>query len=484
MSASSEQIDFAAIRRGLAGLPRTSHHGPGDAIAPQEIVVVPHHRPALDPDRALVVGNRGMGKSFWTHALADPTALAHVAKTFPELAAVDVVIGFDASARVDPVAPSESAIRQTLQQGGDADSIWRAVLLRAAGQSGGRMPDGFPSGGLFSEQARWASLNGESVDAVLTALDDTYSQRGRKLVLVFDALDRLGAGWESKRVLVRALLQRALAARSYRAIRLKLFMRRDQFEDPQLFQFPDSSKISNQRVDLSWASMDLYTLLFSRLSLDAAAAHELEKLKNRVAPPSDPSVLHRYLVESIAGEFMGSNNKRGRVYTWLPLHLSDARGETSPRTFLTAWREAALKEPRPARALDYRGIQWGVSKASGDRVSELKEDYPWIERALAPMRGHHVPIEAVELARLWSENQTADAIARSAESESYLPPRELSQAMEKKTHLEFALIVDLEAIGILELRANGKVNVPDIFRLAAGIKRRGGVATPSPSQRE
>jgi hypothetical protein len=83
------------------------------------------------------------------------------------------------------------------------------------------------------------------------------------LVLVFDALDRLGPDWQTKRVQTTALLQRALAARSYRSIRLKLFMRRDQFEDPLLFRFADGSKISNQRVDLLWSASELYTLLFS-----------------------------------------------------------------------------------------------------------------------------------------------------------------------------------------------------------------------------
>jgi len=55
---------------------------------------------ALDPDRALVIGNRGVGKSFWAHALADQETRVHVAQTFRELTTIDVLIGFNASSRV------------------------------------------------------------------------------------------------------------------------------------------------------------------------------------------------------------------------------------------------------------------------------------------------------------------------------------------------------------------------------------------------
>lgn len=69
-------------------------------------------------------------------------------------------------------------------------------------------------------------------------------------------------------------------------------------------------------------------------------------------------------------------------------------------------------------------------------------------------------------------------IIEAAKTESYLPPVQLSNALEANKDLEDALIADLSAIGIIEVRPNDKINVPDIFRLAAGIKRKGGVAAP------
>jgi hypothetical protein len=95
------------------------------------------------------------------------------------------------------------------------------------------------------------------------------------------------------------------------------------------------------------------------------------------------------LINGIAGEFMGSNKKRGQVYTWVPLHLSDAAHTCSPRSFLIAWRKAAEHHPAPeGRAVDHLGLLEGVRSASTTRLSELYEDYPWIQPALARCAGN------------------------------------------------------------------------------------------------
>jgi hypothetical protein len=80
----TSSIDFNAIRQGLRALPPASNYIPGQEIKLDDVLIVQSHRAALDPDRTLVVGNRGVGKSFWTHVLADPRTRAHVAQTFRE----------------------------------------------------------------------------------------------------------------------------------------------------------------------------------------------------------------------------------------------------------------------------------------------------------------------------------------------------------------------------------------------------------------
>ncbi len=41
-----------------------------------------------------------------------------------------------------------------------------------------------------------------------------------------------------------------------------------------------------------------------------------------------------------------------------------------------------------------------------------------------------------------------------------------------------ALLGAMRDVGVMEERSNGKVNVPDIFRVEAQILRKGGVAVP------
>lgn len=476
--------EFSTIRDGLKRLPRAAHHTPGAQIDLDNIIVAQSHRAALDPDRTLVVGNRGVGKSFWTDVLADPKARGHVARSFRELTAVDVVIGFNASERTEPVAPTLQMINSAFQVVDDADSLWRTVLVRAAGGRGVALPADFPGQG-FADQAAWVSRHGEQVDRIITELDDRFAKQNRKLIVVFDALDRLGPDWQARRTQTAALLRRALAARSYHSIRLKLFMRRDQYEDPRLFQFADGSKIANQRVDLQWNTNELYRLLFLRLENDVESSAAFVRLVASYVGATDRTSekSQQILVKAIAGEFMGATAKQGRVYTWLPVHLADARGETSPRTFLTAWREAAIYQPSPVRqALDHRGIHEGVRKASEDRVSELGEDYWWIKDALKSLRNQQVPMDRASLKRLWINKKTAVEILEASSRE--LPPVRLDSAKREGNNLEDALIDDLVAIGIMERRPNDKINIPDIFRLEAGIKRKGGVPAPKRAQRE
>ena len=472
----------AALRLGLAELPRASNHAPGASVDPADMVIVPGHRAALDPDRALVVASRGMGKSFWTHALATPAARQKVADQFHQLANIDVRIGFNASERSEAIAPTVAAIGRALRDGVEPGTVWLTVLAQAAAVAGGANFEGPKDD--FGAQATWVQSHGQSVENLLTAVDDAFFRAGKRLVVVFDALDRLADDWGTTRVLSTALLKRALAVGSYRSLRFKLFMRTDQFEDPRLFEFPDGSKTRNTRVDLKWETGDLYALLCDRLAQSPLSAPAFRAIQARVPTPGSlfdaPPDTMKSIVDALAGEFMGANKRRGRVYTWLPLHLADARKETSPRTFLTAWREAARHSPAPPdRPVDYLGLLEGVRKASEDRLHELEEDFWWIGHALEPLRGQMVPMELSLLEARWLAAGTVGAIRHGSPGRPYIPTQ-LDDATRKP---EAALVHALATIGVLEVRPNGKINVPDIFRVEAGIKRKGGQPPRRPAAR-
>ena len=465
----------------MAGFAPSSKVDPNEEIEPDRVFFPSGHRGVLDFRRQLVVGNRGMGKSFWAHALGNRELRERLASAYKlvGLRNTEVVIGFNGSEKIAGIAPTIDEVRKAIETHNNPDIIWRATLLRAAG--------------LHTFRPPWQDLNAAIRDLqsepdlyarLLTTADDNLAREGRSLLVVFDALDRLPPGWDNIRKLSKGLLTRALGLQSFRSIRAKIFMRVDQFGDPELFSFPDSSKVKNDAVDLTWHPHELYSLLLFEILRNPEAREELERLADatgtRFALPqighldTDAPDIQDKLVSAIAGEFMGSHKKRGRVYTWVPLHLSDAANNCAPRTFLTAWKSAADHNPAPSdRAVDHLGLFDGVRHASNSRLTELREDFPWINAVLNPLRRQFVPIPRDELFELWEKNDVIKHIFEQAEEERWLPP--IDVFVEPTLA---ALLRSMRHIAVMEERANGKINVPDIFRVEADILRRGGVAVP------
>src|SRR5439155_24905384 len=148
--------------------------------------------------------------------------------------------------------------------------------------------------------------------------DIKLNESGKRLLLIFDALDTLSNEWPRLRLLTKALLEVTYAMRSYRSLRLKLFLRPEQLDDP-LVGFTDLSKLKAGRIDLSWGAIDLYGLFFTRLANETASREAFSKLVRdehidlgslgtRIRLPAlltrDPAVQERVFVR-LAGRYMG-----------------------------------------------------------------------------------------------------------------------------------------------------------------------------------
>jgi hypothetical protein len=474
-------LDLASIREAIAGFEISPRVEPNEPIDLERVFFPNGHRGVLDMKRQLVVGNRGMGKSFWTHALTNQAVRERVANTygFPALARTKVVLGFNGSVKLSPVTPTIDEIQAAYQAYDDPALIWQAVILRAVRSL--RSTEGAPT---LSDALSRLRNSPHAYAEELTAADEAFAKSDSFVLVVFDALDRLSPdNWASIRKLTKGLLITALGLQSFRSIRAKIFMRVDQFADPELFRFPDSSKVTNDRVDLRWQPYELYGLLFFELLRQDAAASTLKELARRLDAHSALPIGGRLnaalqeqelLITAIAGEYMGSSSKRGRVYTWVPLHLSDAANNCAPRTFLTAWKTAAEHAPAPQRqAVDHLGLSEGVRRASNARLTELGEDYPWINLVLAPLRRHFVPVEKSQLFELWQSTNVIDQILDQSSGSGWLAP--IGVIIDRSPD---ALLQTMASIAVMKQRANGKINVPDIFRVEAGILRKGGVAVP------
>ncbi|MBY5391026.1 hypothetical protein [Rhizobium leguminosarum] len=480
-------IDFATIRQAIQELPNLAMASTGNPPTPADVFFPASHALALEPDVSLVIGNRGMGKTFWTLALASEEVRPLLSERYvylrrSNMATLDVKLGFaDAEGAAGAIS---RAVLESLPDDVQTEIIWRAVLVRVlAPYIAVSVPD------RFFELVQWVRENPEAQLEIFTRCDAQFTSSGTSLLVVFDQLDQLATDWSRIQALTQGLIKIALAMKSYRSLKIKIFMRTDQAENKELFRFPDGSKILGGSKVLRWRASDLFGLLFFEILKSPVANGDFRKLCESLGvnfniidqksklPHSlvTESVKQSEVFHSLAGPFMGRNEKRGRPYTWLPAHLADGRGEISPRVFLHVMRVAAQADHLApgATAVDYRGILEGVRDASSVRLAELEEDYPWVSDALSPLRGLLVPCEPAEIIERWRGDKTIDHIAGNYKGSR--APLDIPIASLFGDEESDQLISLLSEIGVFEERANGKINIPDIFRVNAGILRKGGI---------
>lgn len=480
-----------ALREALNNLPAVAAPQGLTPPGPEELYVPDSHTKALSLDTTVVVGMRGAGKSVWTAALFDNATRQRLVGAGAPVTLTNtyVRVGFSN----DPhhgQHPDPEVLGRLLETGLEPRHIWRGVLARKLAE----VCDLALPAERDSEAARWAREDPEAFNELLGQATNALKQERKYLLLVFDSLDTIAPGsWESVRALTRGALEVALACRPYPNIRMKFFIRPDMEEDEGVFDFRDSSKLLHNRVDLAWRPVDLYGLLFHILA-NGPASEVFLRMAEKVTGLEWPG-LHgfyllpdevrgneksqRPLLKALAGPYMGTNHRRGYTYTWITGHLADAHGRIAPRSLLLALQKAAVltgeKNPEHDYPLHYEAIKQGVAEASDIRVRELsKEDYPWVMPLLKRLREMTVPLEIYELQNQWNQSVLEEVLQVSEEK---LPPRRFASASKGSRDIEL-LIDDLEELGVLYRTEDGRINIPDIFRVGFGIRRKGGVRPP------
>lgn len=181
------------------------------------------------------------------------------------------------------------------------------------------------------------------------------------------------------------------------------------------------------------------------------------------------SDLQRTAFACLAGKWTGRDRRRGVPYTWSVSHLADGRGQTSPRSFLAAIRQAAedssQRYSQHEYALHYESIKRGIQKASEIRVQELTEDYPWVQNILSALNGMKVPSDFAAIRSRWDTKFPEGP--RTLKHER-LPAQHSDRGWE-------GFRVDLVRLGLIRMTKDGRVDMPDIYRVGFGLGRMGGV---------
>jgi hypothetical protein len=442
------------------------------------------HAKALHPNTTLIQGMRGSGKSFWFAALQSGDLRALLGSDTGLSAETVVSVGFG-QRPLGKQFPSKRTLKALHESGIDPQQIWSAVVFQQL--LGADAPQQFAALEDWQARVQWMTDHPEVVDECWYQADTKLERQGQYHIVLFDALDRTADDWPTMNRLVRGLLQVVLDTRAFRRIRLKVFARPDQLEDPIVANFPDASKVLNQKIVLEWPRRELYGLLWQYLANEPEHGEPFRSGVQAMLPNIQwkqedgiwlvPAGLRRSeemqksVFHAFTGPWMGKDKRRGFPYSWLPSHLGDARGEVSPRSFLSALRHAAQDEPRVTQefALHYESIKRGVQEASKIRVRELEEDYPWVRPLFEPLAGITVPCHFDEISRVWRQQRVVEELERGiADQAVRLPPSHISEG-------EDGVLLDLIGLGLVERLKDGRINLPDVYRVGYGMGRRGGV---------
>ena len=157
----------------------------GEEPQPGTLYVPLSHLKALRLDANVVVGGRGVGKSFWTAALQSQSLRKLLGSGAPELNDMEVRVGFANKESIGSY-PNADVFEKFIARNGDPYDLWRAVVLRwVASKNQQTIPVD-----SWINTVEWLKSKPEAA-AYLMELPRAW--RG---LILFDALDRTSNDWQ------------------------------------------------------------------------------------------------------------------------------------------------------------------------------------------------------------------------------------------------------------------------------------------------
>lgn len=488
-TSSNSVLDDSRRRALLAELQAMGSDADAHGDIEQVFLPLPMHAAALQPGKLIVRGERGAGKTALFHllrALAQRSD-ASLASVFGSATVTGLwTEGFSERGKAHPSTDVLDQLGNEVEDN-TLRSFWFGHLVGVLVEA---FPDVDPPAGDFI--ARWRAQRTEPrawVDAAqaevstlttwLDRLDDRCVRSDQWVFISYDHLDKIGVVRPTvRRRFASTLLAMWLSlANRFERLRGKIFLREDLFQ-VALRGSTDASKLETRSVSLHWSTEDLYRVLIRHIAASEGLREWASSGRNALplterpplgwfppdALPEEGRCSQRTFAEKLVGELMGEGVKKGYTHRWIPNHLQDAYGLIVPRPMLNliafAAQWALQRGPKAtySRLLHPTELQAALEKTSQYRATELQEEHPVVQR-LEKLRG---------LVLLAQRSAVVEALRE--------PP--IGAVPDGFGSDGDAVFEDLERLGVLKVRTDGRVDVPDIYRYGFGIKRKGGVARP------
>jgi len=97
----------------------------------------------------------------------------------------------------------------------------------------------------------------------------------------------------------------------------------------------------------------------------------------------------------------------------------------------------------------------------------MAEDYPWVRTFMAPLSGMTVPCDYPFILERWNERYRSPE-TESASVADRLPPQHAERGWD-------GIREDLIRLGVFDVKKDGRIDMPDLYRVGFGLGRRGGV---------
>lgn len=464
---------------GLSALASDADHHP-DLL--RVFLPLAAHRAALDARTLVVRGERGAGKTALFHALRRLSERCIPAsQAFGLVAGGDWVEGFSEVGTAHPATDVLDYWGQTVSDPAMFRAFWLGHLAgRLARVRGGpALPSEFGSAWEANpgDPAAWVPLARQQVAALTTWLDRVEAQAGQHVFVTYDHLDKVGVTRPVLRQgFASALLSLWLSlSNRYDRLRGKVFLREDLFQGA-LYGSADASKLETRSTLLRWSAEDLFRVFLRHLGASDPLRQWLQRGERTSvfaddatlgflppdALPEDEGFSQKRVAERLVGAQMGAGVKKGYTHRWIPNHLQDAHGAIVPRSMLNlvafAAQEALRRGPQGGfdRLLHHTELQAALEKTSRYRVEELKEEHKVVGRIENLRRMVLMAGRGAVVARLSAPTPIDDGFGDDGEG----------------------VFAELERLGVVKVRDDGRIDVPDIYRFGFGIKRKGGVARP------